>query len=187
MKPPMISLLLPLWIHQMLPFAYTGQDSHYDFPATTQAYQSCSSHCICCPHMLFLFLECSHRHFHGLISQSPSLYKKNRHLLSKPLPGHGIWNYNHTYLFSILSHYMFLLCPYWHLTYFVLYMHIYINILYTLHTYLLSVCLLLTTLEASWGDMTELDLAFSGDERNICWWSKDRGKEEDSLKILPLT
>lgn len=111
----------------------------------------------------------------------------NIHLLSKPLPGHGIWNYNHIYLFPILSLCFSLLCPYWHLTYFVLYMHIYINILYALHTYLMSVCLLLTTLEAPWGDMTEQDLEFSGHERNICWWTKTEERKEHSLKLLPLT
>lgn len=52
------------------------QDSHNDFPGATQAHPSCSSHCMCRPHMLFLCLECSRRHSHGLISQSPSLYKK---------------------------------------------------------------------------------------------------------------
>lgn len=34
--------------------------------------------------MLFLFLECSHRHFHGLISPISKSVQKNRHLLSSP-------------------------------------------------------------------------------------------------------
>lgn len=64
-------------------FDYTGQDSYTDFPATPQAYQTCSSRCICCPHKLFLCLECSLRYLHGLMSQPPRLYS-NIHPLSKP-------------------------------------------------------------------------------------------------------